>query len=173
LVIKCAGKSSAKEHAMKTPYAHQRSARQQNTSALLFDLWLHPPLSRAMLAKRNKLTKTTVTAICDELTALNLIREVGQDRDKIGRPANLLELNPQARVAIGGSQHELVAVLLTDFRGRGVAESVATPEAASPAEALSQAEALLAGHRTGASTRAPAAGDRRCRAGLVDSERGS
>jgi hypothetical protein len=72
---------------MKTPYAQQRNARQQNTSALLFDLWLNAPLSRAMLAKRNKLTKTTVSAICDELAALNLIREVGQDHDKLGRPA--------------------------------------------------------------------------------------
>ena len=59
---------------MKTPYAHQRSARQQNTSTLLFDLWLNAPLSRAMLAQRNNLTKATVTAICDELAALNLIR---------------------------------------------------------------------------------------------------
>ena len=60
-----------------------------------------------MLAKRNKLTKTTITAICDDLAALNLIRDVGQDRDKIGRPASLLELNPQARGAIGLEMHEL------------------------------------------------------------------
>src|SRR5512136_1894052 len=117
---------------MKTPYAHQRSARQQNTSTLLFDLWLNAPLSRAMLAQRNNLTKATLTAICDELAALNLIREVGQDRDKIGRPASLLELNPQARGAIGLEiSTNYVAVLLTDFRGQAVwRDAVATPEAA-------------------------------------------
>ena len=43
-----------------------------------------------MLAKRNNLTKATVTAICDELSALNLLREVGQHRNSIGWPAGSL-----------------------------------------------------------------------------------
>ncbi len=117
---------------MNTPYAHQRNARQQNTSALLFDLWLHAPLSRAMLAQRNSLTKATVTAICDELAALNLIREVGQHCNGTGRPSNLLELNPQARGSIGLEiSTNYVAVLLTDFRGQEVwRETVVTPAAA-------------------------------------------
>ncbi len=131
---------------MKTPYSHQRNARQQNTSALLLDLWRQAPLSRAMLAQRNGLTKATVSAICDDLAALNLIREVGQDRDKIGRPGNLLELNRQARGAIGLEiSTNYVAILLTDFCGQPVWRE--TADIARPPQQgaiLAQSEALLA-----------------------------
>ncbi|MDW8267772.1 MAG: ROK family transcriptional regulator [Anaerolineae bacterium] len=130
---------------MKIPYALQRNARQQNTSALLFDLWHHAPLSRAMLAQRNGLTKATVSAICDELAALNLIREAGQDRDRIGRPGNLLEINPKARGAIGLEiSTNYVAVLLTDFCGQPVWRDMATiPIGASQDVILGRSEALL------------------------------
>ncbi len=131
---------------MKTPYAQQRNARQQNTSALLFDLWRNAPLSRAMLAQRNGLTKATVSAICDDLAALNLIREVGQDRDKIGRPGNLLELNRQARGAIGLEiSTNYIAILLIDLCGQPVWRD--TVDIARPPKQdaiLAQAEALLA-----------------------------
>lgn len=130
---------------MKIPYALQRNARQQNTSALLFDLWHHAPLSRAMLAQRNGLTKATVSAICDELAALNLIREAGQERDRIGRPGNLLEINPKARGAIGLEiSTNYVAVLLTDFCGQPLWRDMATiPIGASQDVILGRSEALL------------------------------
>jgi len=54
----------------KSPYSQQKEARQQNTSVLLRDLWRHAPLSMAMLAQRNGLTKATVSSICSDLTAL-------------------------------------------------------------------------------------------------------
>src|SRR5512135_3652131 len=84
----------------KAPYAQQRDAREQNASALLRDLWYHAPLSKAALAQRNGLTKATVSAIAGDLAALNLIREVGQDKSGIGRPSRLLEINPEAHAAI-------------------------------------------------------------------------
>ncbi len=130
---------------MKTPYALQRNARQQNASALLYDLWRYAPLSRAMLAKRNNLTKATVSAICDELAALNLIREAGQDRDRIGRPGNLLEINPMARGAIGLEiSTNYVAVLLTDFCGGSVWRDITPVPVGAPQDViLGRSEALL------------------------------
>lgn len=100
----------------KMPYAHQRDARQQNASALLRDLWHNAPLSKAMLAQRNDLTKATVSAICGNLIALGLIQDSGQDRTGLGRPGNLLELNASARCAIGVEiSTNYSAVVLTDF----------------------------------------------------------
>lgn len=129
---------------MKIPYALQRNARQQNTSTLLFDLWYHAPLSRAMLAQRNGLTKATVSAICDELAALNVIREAGQERDRIGRPGNLLEINPKARGAIGLEiSTNYVAVLLTDFCGQPVWRDVAAIPIGAPQDVILERSQLL------------------------------
>jgi len=167
--------SSFQERTTKTPYAHQRNARQQNTSALLFDLWHNAPQSRAALAQRNGLTKATVSAICDELTALNLIQEMGQDRSSIGRPGNLLALNPQARGAIGLEiSTNYVAVLLTDMCGDTIwRDTVSTALGCPQEEVLRQAEALLAAAIEQAQSRGlPLLGLGVAVPGIVDSEGG-
>jgi predicted NBD/HSP70 family sugar kinase len=129
----------------KSPYAQQRDARQQNVSALLRDLWYNAPLAKATLAQRNGLTKATVSAICSDLMALDLIRDVGQDKTGIGRPSNLLELNPMARAAIGVEiSTNYLAVLLTDFHGQPLWKHVVlTALGSTQAEILSGAEALV------------------------------
>jgi predicted NBD/HSP70 family sugar kinase len=127
------------------PYAQQRDARQQNASALLRDLWYNPRLSKASLAQRNALTKATVSIICNDLAALNLIREVGQDKSGVGRPANLLELNPDARVAIGVEiSTNYVEAMLVDFAGKPVwKHTVPVAARSSQAAILSLGEALI------------------------------
>lgn len=96
----------------------QGHAHQENTGKLLCDLWHHAPLSRAMLAERNGLTKATVSSICQDLTDLGLIRLVGMDRNGMGRPGTLLELDPYARCAIGVEiSTNYSAVVLTNFWG--------------------------------------------------------
>ncbi|MCU0484888.1 MAG: ROK family transcriptional regulator [Anaerolineales bacterium] len=85
----------------KPPYYHQKEARQKNISLLLRDIWRHAPLSRAMLAERNGLTKATVSSICHDLAAQGLICDAGQDRTGVGRPGDLIELNPSAYCSIG------------------------------------------------------------------------
>jgi predicted NBD/HSP70 family sugar kinase len=131
---------------MKIRYAKRHNARQENTAFVLFDLWRHAPLSRAMLAQRSGLTKATVSAICEELAALNLILEVGQDRDKIGRPGNLIDLNRHARGAIGLEiSTNYVAILLTDLCGQPVwRETAGIARGVQQDAILAQAEALLA-----------------------------
>lgn len=129
----------------KVPYAQQKEARAQNASVVLRDLWRDAPLSRAMLAQRNGLTKATVSAICGELAAMNLIREIGQDRTRIGRPGNLLELNPSARCAIGVElSTNYSAVVLTDLNLRSLWQcSTLTPVGSDQQTVLMQAEALI------------------------------
>ncbi len=110
--------SSFQVRPTKTPYAHQRNARQQNTSALLFDLWHNAPQSRAALAQRNGLTKATVSAICDELTALNLIRKWDRMVKALGRPESVAAQSPGG--AVDGIGANYVAVLLTNLCGDAV-----------------------------------------------------
>ncbi len=160
---------------MKTPYTQQRNARQQNTSALLVDLWLNAPLSRAMLAQRNGLTKATVSAICDELAALNLIRDAGQDRTSLGRPGSLLEINALGRGTIGLEiSTNYVAVLLADLRGETLWRQILPISAGAKEEAvLSQADSLLASAIGNAQQRAlPLLGIGVAAPGMVDSKRG-
>lgn len=130
----------------KMPYFQQKDSRQQNTSILLRDLWHHAPLSKAMLAQRTGLTKATVSAICADLASLDIIREAGQDRSGLGRPGQLLELNPTARSAIGVEiSTNYSAVVLTNLCGRPVwQDSALTPVGSSQDVILLQAEALIA-----------------------------
>lgn len=129
----------------KTPYHQQRDARQQNASALLRDLWHHGPLSKAMLAQRNGLTKATVSAICRDLAAMGLIREIGQDRSGIGRPGQLLELIPNARCAIGVEiSTNYVAAVLTDLCGEPIWQrAVLFPMASRRQFVIARTEELL------------------------------
>lgn len=129
-----------------TPYAQQREARQRNTADLLHDLWYNAPLSRAMLAQRNGLTKSTVSAICNDLMALGLVSRVGKDRFGLGRPGVLLELDASARCAIGVEiSTNYTAVVLTDMCCGALWQGVIPIEAGCDAETiLGQTEGLIA-----------------------------
>jgi predicted NBD/HSP70 family sugar kinase len=130
----------------KVPYSQQKEARQQNTSVLLRDLWCHAPLSKAMLAQRNGLTKATVSSICSDLAALGLIRAAGQDRTGLGRPGDLIELNPSARCAIGVEiSTNYSAAVLTDLCGKPLWQNSAlTAVGSNQKTVLAQAGALIA-----------------------------
>ena len=129
----------------KKPYSQQKEARQQNISLLLRDLWRHAPLSKSMLAQRNGLTKATVSSICSDLAAQGLIRNAGQDRTRLGRPGDLIELNPLARCAIGVEiSTNYVAAVLTDLNGQPLWQCSAPIDIGSPQEVvLAQAEGLI------------------------------
>src|SRR5512139_2348285 len=129
----------------KAPYSQQKEARQQNTSLLLRALWRHAPLSKAMLAQRNGLTKGTVSSICKDLAAQGLICNVGQDHTGLGRPGDLIELNSLSRCAIGVEiSTNYSAVVLTDLCGQPLWQR-STPIAIGSAQeiVLAQAERLI------------------------------
>ena len=129
----------------KKPYSQQKEARQQNMSLLLRDLWRHAPLSKAMLAQRNGLTKATVTSICRDLAAQGLICDAGQDRTGLGRPGDLLELNSLAYCSIGVEiSTNYIGARLYDLCGQPLWQSSVPIEIGCPPEVIfAELEGLL------------------------------
>lgn len=70
--------------------------RQGNLSSILHQLRKNAPISRAALAEETGLNKTTVSSLVNELMEHNFVREVGLESSGTGRPAIMLELNPNA-----------------------------------------------------------------------------
>jgi IclR family transcriptional regulator, acetate operon repressor len=114
---------------MKKPYAQQRCVRQQNTSALLFDLWLNVPLSRATLAfmpdeavqevlqrglpQYTRQTRSSPAAFADEL---RLVQERGfaldeqefeEGIDAVAAPILDQAGRPLAAVSVAGLAYRL------------------------------------------------------------------
>lgn len=59
------------------------------------------PCSRADLARATGLTRTTASAVVDELLAAGLVKEIGQGPSSGGKPPTLLGLVDDARTVIG------------------------------------------------------------------------
>lgn len=97
----------------------QSFVREMNLSTVMRYLHESAPLSRSGLAGLTGLNKTTASSLVEELLDRGLVREVGLDTSGGGRPATLLDLNPEAGGIIGlalGVDH--VAVIMTDFVGK-------------------------------------------------------
>ncbi|MBI3243714.1 MAG: ROK family transcriptional regulator [Chloroflexi bacterium] len=95
----------------------QSLVREFNRAILLNLLRTHSPQSRADLAATTGLNKTTVSSLVAELISAGLAREIGQAISAGGRPAVLLELNPDAGYIIGAELGVwFIKIVLTDFR---------------------------------------------------------
>lgn len=76
------------------------------------------PVSRAQIAHNTGLNKSTVSSLVEELLKRKLIHETGTNSVGTGRPATLLETNPQAGGIIGVELGvDFIAIALTDFTG--------------------------------------------------------
>ncbi|HSJ57633.1 MAG TPA: ROK family transcriptional regulator [Anaerolineae bacterium] len=96
----------------------QALVREINLSTVLRYLHSTAPLSRSGLAGLTGLNKTTVSSLVEELLDRGLVCEVGIDNSRTGRPATLLDLNPNAGAIIGVALGvDFVAIVLTDFGG--------------------------------------------------------
>src|SRR5512136_2517912 len=96
---------------------HYTLIRELNRSIILTQLRTGSPLSRADLAAITGLNKTTVSSLVEELLVHDFVREIGPNASAGGRPAVLLELNPDAGCIIGveiGVGY--LNVVLADFR---------------------------------------------------------
>ena len=85
-------------------------------------IWQEHRISRAEIARRCGLSRSTVTEIVDELLPTGLVSEVGVGPSRGGRPPIVLEFDYGAGCMLGvdmGAAH--VAVALTDLRGRVLA----------------------------------------------------
>lgn len=96
----------------------QTFVREMNLSTVVRYLYEAAPLSRSGLAAMTGLNKTTISSLVEDLIGRSLIHETGLDTSAGGRPATLLDLNPQAGCIIGvalGVDH--VSAIVTDFVG--------------------------------------------------------
>lgn len=97
----------------------QTLLREINLSSVLRYIHSSAPISRAQLALLTGLNKSTVSSLVDELLGRGLLRQSGQETGVTGRPATLLELNPQAGGVIGVAYGvDDVVVMLANFNGQ-------------------------------------------------------
>jgi predicted NBD/HSP70 family sugar kinase len=118
--------------------------RNINRSLILSCLRTMPPQSRANLAARTGLTRSTVSSLVDELIRTNLVRETGISPSRGGRPGTLLQLNPDGGCAIGVEiTVDSIMVLLTDFVARPRWQQQIALDTTDPDVVLPQAERLI------------------------------
>lgn len=130
--------------------------REMNLSLVLRLIHTQAPVSRAQLAVITGLNKSTISSLVEELLKRQFIHETGTDSLGPGRPATLLEINPQVGCVIGIELGvDFVSVAATDFLGNILWRQT---EEANPAEGqekmLDQTlritkEAMTAGKRKG------------------------
>jgi glucokinase-like ROK family protein len=97
----------------------QSLVREINLSSILRYLHSSAPLSRAQLANLTGLNKSTVSSLVEELISRKLIHEIGMNISGTGRPATLLEWDPDAGCIIGVELGvDFVAIILTNFVGK-------------------------------------------------------
>jgi predicted NBD/HSP70 family sugar kinase len=101
-----------------------REIRRNNLEVVLRHLSLAGQDSRASIASRAGLTRSTISRLVGELMDLGLVRETGPPQAQgIGRPATMLELDGRHVLAIGAEVNvDYLAVLVTDLAGRKVYE---------------------------------------------------
>lgn len=78
------------------PAGDQTLLREMNLAAIMNYVRERAPVSRTALARATGLNKTTVSSLVRELIDQGFLHEVNTWSNGIGRPAVLLELNPQA-----------------------------------------------------------------------------
>jgi glucokinase len=99
--------------------------KRMNRSLVLETVKTCQPISRAQVAKKLKLSKTTVVAIVNDLVERKLLTELGEGTSSKGggRPGMMLGFNPKSAygigVDIGGTK---IQVIITDLVGEIVLE---------------------------------------------------
>jgi glucokinase-like ROK family protein len=125
--------------------ADQALVRELNLSSVLRLVHSQAPLSRAQLAATTGLNKSTVSSLVEELLERKLVRETGVNSAGAGRPATLLEMNPDAGAIIGVELDvDFVSIVLTDFIGRSRFRKQSGVDASdSQQKTLAQAQRLI------------------------------
>jgi predicted NBD/HSP70 family sugar kinase len=93
--------------------------RAQHSRLILNLLWKEREISRAELARRTKLSRSTVSAIVNDLLSTGLVAEARAGISSGGRRPIILEFQDQASFIAGielGATH--VSCVLTDLRGK-------------------------------------------------------
>ncbi|WP_306999556.1 ROK family transcriptional regulator [Amycolatopsis thermophila] len=103
-----------------------QAMRRHNVALVMELVARDAPVSRVELARRTGLTKATVSSLVAELTAAELVRDLGPEPGHApGRPAGRLVLDPYGPVALGlqfAAGH--IAGVILDLSGRPVARQL-------------------------------------------------
>jgi glucokinase-like ROK family protein len=103
----------------KTQRAGVALVRDMNLSSVMRHIHQEGSLSRAQLAHRTHLNKATISSLVEELIDLDLIHESGINTSGLGRPATMLDLNPEAGYLIGVEIGVgFISIILTNFVGK-------------------------------------------------------
>jgi predicted NBD/HSP70 family sugar kinase len=100
----------------------EEPAHRPNLAEVLQLIWREREISRAEIARRKELSRSTVSTIVEELLALGLVEETGSGESRGGRRPIVLSFDDAAAVILGvdlGATH--AAVTLTDLRGKVLA----------------------------------------------------
>jgi len=81
--------------------ADQALVRELNLSLVLRFIHNEAPVSRSQIAQETGLNKSTVSSLVEDLIQRQLVHETGVNSIGTGRPATMLEINPQAGGIIG------------------------------------------------------------------------
>lgn len=128
----------------KRQSADHNLMRHINRALILSHLRMSSPQSRANLAARTGLMRSTVSSLVDELITANLVHETGIGPSHGGRPGTLLELNPAGGCAIGVEiTSQSVLVLLTDFLAQPRWKQEIKLDSSAPEVVIPQAEQLI------------------------------
>ncbi len=100
----------------KYKISDQAFVREFNTSVVMDHIRLYAPISRAELAVRTGLNRSTITLIINELIDRGYVHETSRQDPSIGRPGMLLQFNPNGGFAIGVEIGvDFITVLMTNF----------------------------------------------------------
>ncbi len=134
----------------------QAFLRETNLSAVLRLIQVQAPISRAQLAVSTGLNKSTVSSLVDDLLERGFVHETGINSAGTGRPATLLEMNPQAGHIIGVELGvDFVSVGISDFQGQLVWQKKVDTDPFQPQNFVIEQtlqivkEAMTAGRRKG------------------------
>ncbi len=95
------------------------TVRARHNAVLLRLLWAHGEISRAELARRTGLSRSTVSAIVSDILATGVVRETRPGSSRGGRRPIMLGFEDNARTIVGldiGASH--VGGVLTNLRGQ-------------------------------------------------------
>jgi glucokinase-like ROK family protein len=93
--------------------------RELNLSLVLRFIHNKAPVSRSQIAQATGLNKSTVSSLVEDLLQRQLVHETGVNTIGTGRPATMLEINPQAGGIIGIELGVgFITIALTDFAGQ-------------------------------------------------------
>lgn len=119
--------------------------RQLNLSSVLRLIYASAPLSRAQLATKTGLNKSTISSLVGDLLERKLIRETGINSAGTGRPATLLEVNAKVGAVISVELGvDFVSAALLDFMGNILwRRQIGADPAESQAETIEQIRGLI------------------------------